>query len=202
MGFIPLVFWDGVCYTMGEVFCMYQFSYILTDEDYIAFNDHYMTITKAGRQGLWMMRLLMPLISLLVLALLSILEEDRSFVLSLAVVLAALSVVWMCIAKRMLLSTVRQQLKKPNGPLQKAFSRSGVLTVDFSAGFVLDQTPAAEVKIPLSEITLVAVDNTAYYLYYAPNQAFLLPYRCFGSQGEIQQLYNTFRAVLGPEKVG
>ena len=47
MGFIPLVFWDGVCYTMGEVFCMYPFSYILTDEDYIAFNDHYMTKTKA-----------------------------------------------------------------------------------------------------------------------------------------------------------
>lgn len=181
---------------------MYSFSYLLTDEDYIAFNDHYMTKTKAGRQGLWVMRLLMPLISLLSLALLSILEEDRSFVLSMTVVLAALSAVWMCIAKRMLLSNVRRQLKKPNGPLQKAFSRSGVLTVDFSAGFVLDQTLVAEVKIPLTEISQVAVDKTAYYLYYAPNQAFLLPYRCFGSQGEIQQFYDTFRAVLGPEKVG
>ena len=179
---------------------MFQYVISLTEDDYIAFNEYYMTRTKQGRRMLWAIRLVAPLLSLLILLLLSIAEADHTYLATLAVGLTAFSVVWICVVMKMMLWSLRRSARRPKNR-DKLYGRSAAITIDLTAGCLLEQTPQAEVKLPLTGIEQVGIGPTAYYFFIHPQQAVLLPYRFFSSQEEIQQLYNGLRAILGPDKV-
>ena len=49
-----------------------------------------------------------------------------------------------------------------------------------------------EVRVPFANITMLFATEKAYYLYYSPAKAFILPYTLFGSNEE----FFAFRELL------
>ena len=154
-------------------------SYQLTDQDYVDFNEHFMRHTPEGKKAFWLVRLTPLFMSVVMLVIAWMDSHDPVPVVILAVVLGIFFTVWFFLSPRWVLKDVRRNLQKNRKKGLATIMPVGDITVDFENQTLLDKGENAEMKLAFSAIQKFYNGKTAFYLYFAPNQAVVMPYRTF-----------------------
>ena len=175
---------------------VWKFPYNLSDQEYIDFNEHFLFKIPEGKKSLLVYRLIVPGVLLLFMLFSLIKGSDVTTLIVQLVVYSIASVLWWYNCHRILLSSVRRRLKKAQSVERSLFSSRGIAYFDFENRLIVDCGEREEVRVPFSNITALFATEKAYYLYYAPSKAFIVPYTLFRSNEEFfafrELLYNNF----------
>ncbi len=171
-------------------------SYHITDEDYIAFNDHHLRYTPFGRKVVRYCHIALILFSLLLLGLFWLWHHDGFVLACQAVAVAVVCGLWLIFFRRSMLENLRRRVRKAHKAGKELFSPHGELTVDFERGTVTDKMEKMTLEVPFSSIEHYYETPTAFYLYNQPRGGFILPFRAFADANEVAAFREMARAVF------
>lgn len=167
---------------------MYKLNYKLDDNDYITFNKYHFETSSTGKKALFMFRLIIPFICLMFLIIFFVAESDSSLIITEAIFMAVLSILWVIFAKKMYLISFKRFINKLRKQGKLPYSCEGTLI--FDEEFINDVNPITETKTRYSNIEKLGITETAIYIYFSAVQAYIVPKTCFGSEKEKQDFLN------------
>lgn len=153
--------------------------YHITDEDYIAFNDHHLKYTPFGRKVVRNSRIALVAFALVLIGLSWLWESDAVVAISVTVAVAAVCGSFTVFFRRSMLKTLRKNLQKSHKTGRELFSPRGELTVDFEAGILIDKTDKMTLEFPFSSVQEYYETDTACYIYLQPQGGIIVPYHIF-----------------------
>lgn len=171
---------------------VWEFPYNISEQEYIDFNEHFLFKIPEGKKSLLVYRLTVPGLLLLFLLFSLIKGDDSATLIIQLVVYFIASVIWWYNCHRVILISVKRRLKKAQSVERSLFSSRGIVYFDFENRLIVDCGEREEVRVPFANITTLFVTEKAYYLYYAPSKAFIVPYTLFRSNEE----FFAFRELL------
>lgn len=153
--------------------------YHITDEDYIAFNDHHLRYTPFGRKVVRYCHIALILFSLLLLGVCWLWHHDGFALACQAVAIAVVCGLWLIFFRRSMLENLRRRVRKAHKTGKELFSPHGELTVDFEAGILIDKTDKMTLEFPFSSVQQYYETDTACYIYVQPQGGIIVPYHIF-----------------------
>lgn len=153
--------------------------YHITDEDYIAFNDHHLKYTPFGRKVVRNSRIALAVFALLLIGLCWLWANDAVVTISVAVAVTAVSAAYTVFFRRSMLKTLRKNVQRARKTGRELFSPRGELTVDFEAGILVDKTDKMTLEFPFSSVQQYYETDTACYIYVQPRGGIIVPYHIF-----------------------
>lgn len=158
--------------------------YHITDEDYIAFNDHHLRCTPFGRKVVRNARIALAVFALLLIGLSWLWANDAIVSGSVTVAVATVCGVAILLFRRSMLNMLPKRVQKSHKTGQELFSTHGELTVDFEAGILIDKTDKMTLEFPFSSVLQYYETDTACYIYIQPQGGIIVPYHVFLSNDE------------------
>ncbi len=171
---------------------VWKFPYNISEQEYLDFNEHFMFKIPEGKKSLLVYRLTVPGVLLLYLLYSLIKGSDITTLIIQLVIYFIASALWWYNCHRVILFSVKRRLKKAQSVERSLFSSRGVIYFDFENRLIVDCGEREEVRVPFANITTLFETEKAYYLYYAPSKAFIVPYTLFRSNEE----FFAFRELL------
>ena len=176
----------------GIIMAVWKFPYNISEQEYIDFNEHFLFKIPEGKKSLLIYRLIVP--GVLLLFLLSSLAKgsDIMTLIIQTVVYFIAAVLWWYNCHRVILFSVKRRLRKAQSVERSLFSSRGIAYFDFENRLIVDCGEREEIRVPFANITTLFETEKAYYLYFAPSKAFIVPYTLFRSNEE----FFAFRELL------
>ena len=178
---------------------MYSFNYNITEQDYFDFYKNHLENKKEGKKIVNLYRTIFLVLILTVISLFLTSGADSLLILFELVGLSALYVVMFFTAEKIILRSVRKQIKHLEKKGDRRFTPNGILTFDEQR--ITEVTEKTEMKVNYTAIEKVYVTANAFYFYFSPIQAFVLPYKSFRSQQELDEFFNWIRGIVGDSKI-
>ena len=165
---------------------MFEFNIVLTEQDYIRFNQYHMTHSANGKKAILLLRLLMPIISLCALLIFVVADADPTLILIEAIVLGLLSIFFIFYGKKILLKSVAKNISKLKKDGKLPFNQESTITFDET--HILEKTDLNESKISYQIIEKIAETENAIYIYFSAMQAYIIPNTVFESNEHRKEL--------------
>lgn len=178
---------------------MFSYDYTVTEEDYVTFNDHHMQNTEVGKKALFHIKIIMPILALFVVLIFLLAEADVYLIITEAVAMLIISVLWVIFAKKFFLCSLRRKIKKQMLKNSQLFSPKGRL--EFDEEKIVDVSDKIEIKTSYSSVEKLYVTDVAFYFYIGPAQAIILPYHNFKDSGDRLSFFAWIKTVLGENKI-
>lgn len=160
---------------------MYQFKYMLNDDDYWEFNKFHLSNAPANKKALLVLRLMVPVI-LAISSLLSLNNYKNFYELIAQIILFVIfSVAWFFIVKPLTMLIMKLNIKiiKKDGKLPYGKD----VLIQFEEDFFIETTNETETKTKYTSIEKIAAGgNRAIYIYISSVQAFIIPFSVFESE--------------------
>lgn len=177
---------------------MWRFSYIVTEQDYIDFNEHFLFNIPAGKKSLRTYRLIFP-IALVISVLVMIINDSNVIAMAVSLIISLIfSLLWWFNAHRLILFIVKRQLRKKDSLERSLFSPKGETIFDFENRIIVDMGDKEEVRVRFDNITNIFETHNAYYFYYSPAKALILPYSAFKGPEEFFSFQQLVRSSFAP----
>lgn len=161
-------------------------SYHITDEDYLAFNEHHIRCTTFGRKAVRNGRIGLIALCLIILCFFWFQHNDRLVFLFQCIAVGLVCLLETIFFPRSMMKFTRRKLKKGQKTGKELFSPRGELTVDFENGIIVDKTEKMTLEIPFSSVQQWHETETAFYIYIQPQGGFILPYHDFFSSDDLR----------------
>ena len=159
--------------------------YHITDEDYIAFNDHHLRCTPFGRKVVRNSRIALVSFSLLWVGAFWLCLRDTAVLIVQAIAVGILCGLWMIFWRRAMLKTIRRRVRRSHKTGQERFSPRGELTVDFEAGTLIDKSEKMTLEFLFSAVQAFYETDTACYIYIQPQGGIIVPNHVFLKTDEL-----------------
>jgi hypothetical protein len=176
---------------------MFEYNIILTEQDYITFNQYHMSHSANGKKAILMFRLLMPIISLCALLIFWIAEADPTLILVEAIVLGLLSVYFFFYSKKILMKSVIKTVAKLRKEGKLPFNQESTITFDET--HILEKTDLNESKISYQMIEKIADMKDAIYIYFSAMQAYIIPNSVFESDEHKKEFLDFMHTKVHPK---
>ena len=172
---------------MGAI-AMYKINYKLNDDDDIAFYEYHLKTSSTGKKTLLRYRLQIPFFCLLILLIFCIAKLDSVVIISEAVFMLVVSIIWIVFADKIFFRSFKKNINKIRKEGKVPYSNEGTLV--FDEEFFKDINPKTETKTLYSGVEKIVVTEKAIYIYIGAAQAHIIPITCFGSEEEKQNFLN------------
>ena len=158
---------------------MYQFKNSVTEDDYLAFNEYHLLHSAQGKKAVNMFRILTPILSLLAIVIFWVANVSQELLVAEIIALSLVSIIMAFYSKKMLLKTIKNNLKRLKKDGKLPFSKE--TTIIFDEERIHEKSIEAESSILYTSIEKIGEGDQAIYIYFSALQAFILPYRSFES---------------------
>ena len=170
--------------------------YHITDEDYIAFNDHHLRCTPFGRKIVRSIRIALGVFALLLVGLFWLWQQDTTLLIYQIIGVGIVYGLCLLFFRRSVLKTIRRKVKKSHKTGKEMFSPQGELTVDFEAQIIVDKSEKMTLEVPFSSVEQYYETDTAIYIYIQPQGGFILPHHVFVSIDELTAFRENARTAF------
>ena len=170
---------------LSEVEIMFEFKITLNDDDYLLFNQYHLLNNLIGRRTLMYFRLIIPFICLVIAFIFDIVNSDFLLILIEAIVMAILSILWICYSKRIILNSMKRSLEKIKKEGRLPYNNEAIIKFDNES--IHETSPNTESKTKYSLVEKIAVTEKAIYIYFSSVQAYILPATAFSEDAEKQK---------------
>lgn len=153
--------------------------YHITDEDYIAFNDHHLRYTPFGRKVVRNSRIALAVFALVLIGLCWLWGSDAVTLVSVTVAVTAVGGSFTIFFRRSMLKSLRKNVQRARKTGRELFSPHGELTVDFEAGVLVDKTDKMTLEFPFSSVQQYYETDIACYIYVQPQGGIIVPRHIF-----------------------
>lgn len=167
---------------LQEVKIMFEFKITLDDDDYSLYNQYHLLNSPSGKKTLMYFRLIIPFISFMVVVIFSIADSDFLLILIEAILMTILSVLWIAYSKKILLKSMKKNIKNSKREGKLPYNNEAILKFDDES--VHEIAPNTENKTKYSMIEKIAVTEKAIYIYFSSVQAYILPMIAFSDEME------------------
>ncbi|MDR0288146.1 MAG: YcxB family protein [Clostridiales bacterium] len=158
---------------------MYQFKYILNDEDYWEFNKFHLLNAPSNKKNIIMIRLFI-LIFFALAVLVSLKDFDEvSDLLTLIIVYAVIYGILFFAVKPFFLRMAKRQIKNIKKDGKLPYGKD--ILINFNEDCFIETTSYHETKTKYSVVEKVVTGNTALYIYTSSIQAVIIPFSAFES---------------------
>lgn len=169
---------------------VFNLPYRLGEEDYLKFNDHFLQYTPLGKKTLSTYRLILPIVAAIFYLFILYFSRDPIVLIAEAVVLSILSLIWFLCARKILLKSIQKRVKRSKAGDPVLFSPAGEIVFDFENRSLTDIDEKTETKIRFESISVCYRTEDAFYFYFQPARAVILPYRCFSDRAEMDEFFH------------
>jgi len=170
---------------------IFQFHYTITDDDYIKFNLNHALNTKIGKKASLISKLAVPVLSALILLMLSLFSGDFGLLLTGAI----LCIFWIVFFKKITLRNIKKNVRMMKKSGRLPYNEYGTLT--FEENFICDAAPTQETKTSYNLIEAIYTTDEAIYIYISAASAIILPYRFIENQTVFNKLVDFLQKKTG-----
>lgn len=171
---------------------MYEFKYLVSDQDYIAFNLYHHWNTPARKTWLRITRWMFPTLAVAIVLYSYIQYQDLLRTMIQLVCFTIASVIWVLLAKpsdlRLLNRTIKRTIKSMKKQGKLPYGQDVLLR--FEEDFFVEITTESETKTKYSSIEKVVADQNALYIYISVIQAIILPFSVFENQEQKETFWH------------
>lgn len=164
-----------------------KYSILLNEEDYLRFNIFYASHTKAGKRSAAVTRLLFPLLTVVIIMAFYIAGADYGLMVTEAVLLAVVSVVWWLCTPKIIERNIRKHIQRVKKEGKLPFH--GESEIEFLEEGLVEKSEQGEMRIAYADIEQVYSEKDYLYLFYGAVQAFIVPWHCLGEDRECVAAY-------------
>jgi len=164
---------------------MYQFEYLLSENDYYEFSKFHAFNSQSGKRNLLVLRLIIPIFFSVYILLFLISKDNSNAVLVEGIVGILFSVIGVFISKFIVIRSIKAQIRRMRKDGKLPYGVSSSLQVNEE--FLIDESDGIETKIKYANIEKVALGDYAIYVYFNAIQAIVLPFSVFQSQEEKEE---------------
>lgn len=172
--------------------------YHITDEDYVAFNDHHLRHTPYGRKVVRNGRVALVALSVFILIFFWFQHQDLSILLWQAIGMGAVCLFSCFFFHRSMMRTIRRRVQKSHKTGKELFSPRGELTVDFENRTITDKGEKFHLEVPFSSVQEMYETDTAFYIYIHQQGGFIIPYHLFLRTDELAAFRKSAKAAFQP----
>ena len=178
---------------------MYSFNYNVTEQDYLEFHKNHLRNTKEGKRLIWVYRLLV--LTMMIAPIPSILDFGFSepFLTIMDLMIVTIGIILFICANQFTLWCVSRTIKRQQKKGNAKYTPKGLLSFDEEQ--IIDVCETSEMKVKYSVLEKVYVTPVAFYFYISSIQAFILPYKSFSSQQQLDEFFNFIRNIVGDGKI-
>lgn len=169
---------------------MFQINNSITTEDYLTFNEYHLLHSEQGKRAINMYRILAPVLSLFAIVIFWIADVSQVLLITEIIALSIVSIVMAFYSKKMLIKSVKKNIRKLEKDGKLPFSKESTIT--FNDDNIHEKTVQTETRVQYSAIDKIILGDQAIYVYFSSIQAFIFPYRSF----ESDEQKNEFIAFL------
>lgn len=159
-----------------------KYNITLNDEDYILFNIFYANNSKAGKRSMNMIRLIVPVLSLFVVMRYTIAKAEYGLIITEAVVLTALSVIWWIFAPKILERNIRRSINKMKADSKLPYCKNS--EIEFREDVIEEKSGDREIRVKYTDIENIYTEKDYIYIFYNVSQAFIIPCHCLDGDRE------------------
>ncbi len=178
---------------------MYSFNYNVTEQDYLEFNKNHLKNSKEGKSLITVYRLLAFVIAICPIPNLLEIGFSNPFLTIIELLLVMIGVILFICADKFALWCVSIAAKHRKKSGKMNYTPEG--TISFDEEQIIDVCETSEMKIKYSVLEKVYVTPVAFYFYISSMQAFILPYKSFSSQQQLDEFFNFIRNIVGDGKI-
>lgn len=170
-----------------------KFDVTITERDYLAYNYYHHFHSRAGKNAILLMRLIVPIVLLIIFAFDLLKGFDYIKLISSLIVAIPAIIIWELLVPAIAKYSVRKAINgmKLDGKLP--FHETA--TIELTEDSITERTENSSLTVPYTDITSVGSTNDFFYLYFSSAQAFLIPKKALGSE------FNPFVELI-KEKTG
>lgn len=174
----------------------YQFKIHLTEEDYAAFNYFTAFESSHGKKQVQRARMVMPLLSVVLIALLFLVCGFTAFTITYAVLLGVYSVLRTAFFRKILARNLRKQLQQMKKAGKLPYDPES--TVEFHEHNILEITATQQTTLEYAAIERICVIGAEYlFLYRSSVGAFILPLAQIRAQAGVEELLTFLMGKCG-----
>ena len=162
--------------------------YVLTDEDTIAFNKHYLLHSKAGKKMIMEQRIIFPVLTVVVFAMMRFFKFGNTLTLVVVGLLAAASVYVLFNAEKMLIKQQEKAVRKAAFNLESINKEESILK--FRDENIYSSYEGAESEIEYDKIFKVSMSETGIYLWISETSAMPIPVSAFPREEGMPKLFD------------
>lgn len=180
---------------------LYQFKYLLDDNDYLEFNKFHMYNSLSNKKAIIALRLAVPILMTINLLLFQKSYQKLETLVISIIIIAVFSIIWALLVKPLLLLVLKANIKmlKKDGKLPYGKD----VLMEFGEQNFIETTKETETKTNYSQIEKITLGNTAIYIYINSIQAYIIPFSVFTGD-ESKEAFLTFinqKAAINIEKI-
>lgn len=154
----------------------------LNDEDYMRFNVFYANHSRAGKRQKNILRATFLLLAVLCLVILIIAGAEHGLVVTEAIILSIVSVIWCVFIPQISEKNIRRRINrlKKDGKLPYHAEAE----IEFQDDIIVERSEQGEIRVNYRDIESVYSDKDYLYIFYSVSQAIIVPYNCLGEDKE------------------
>ncbi|WFR59307.1 YcxB family protein [Anaerocolumna sp. AGMB13025] len=161
---------------------MFEFKITLDDEDYLLFNQYHLLNSPSGKKSLMSFRFITPFLCFMVIVIFCIAGSDFELILSEAIVMTIISILWIGYSKKEILKSMNKRIIKMKKEGRLPYSNEAILKFDDEK--INEIAPNTENITKYSLIEKIVVTEKAIYIYFSSVQAYILPVTAFSAEME------------------
>lgn len=162
--------------------------YVLTDEDTIAFNKHYLLHSKAGKKMILEQKIIFPILTVVVFAMMRFFKFGNTLTYVVVGLLALASVYVLINAQNMLLKQQEKAVKKAAYSLESINREESILK--FRDENIYSSYEGAESEIEYEKIFKISMAETGIYLWISETSAMPIPASAFPREEGMPKLFD------------
>lgn len=174
--------------TMAQKKNLKEISYILNDDDLIAFNQYYILNSKFGKRLIWRQRLIFPAFLVIFLAIMYACKSEHRIVVGGTVLLGTISVFMFFYAKRLVLNQQVKAVRNSANDLSRIHANETIIR------FGDDEFEAVNSEgdnfFKYSEVKKLSLTEDGIYVWMSERMAIPISRSAFNRPGDMEELFD------------
>ena len=159
-----------------------KYSISINDEDYLKFNIFYIYHSKNGRRSIRTVQLVIPIFCVATILILLLTGAKPGLILTEAIVLAILSVVFFFRTPKFTEKNMRKNIERLRADGKLPYH--AVSEIEFLDPILVERHEQGIFQLKYEDIENIYFENDYIYIFYSSMQALIVPCRCLGPDKE------------------
>lgn len=181
----------------GSRSSLFEYNYQLSFDDYLNFNLYHSLDRKESRQAFLAFRFMLPVLSVIAIAVFFIAGAEKDFIVIEAFFLAIVSAIWVAFSKKVMAFSIKRNLKRMMKSGKLPYTTENHLIFDGEQIIEISERGTSAVKY--SSIENADDTGTAVYVYISAAQAFIIPQSAFAGDEDKRELLKYLYSVIETE---
>lgn len=161
-----------------------QINIIMTENDYLRFNEYYLEHSNAGKKTTRNIRILFPAILLCILIILIAVHADLTLIIIIAVMLVIFSIIWQFITPKLLKNSLKKNIQQIKNDGKLSYSESS--TLEFTDDEIIETTDNSALKVKYGDIISVGITEEYIFIFFEAARAFTIPRGCINKNIDLE----------------